>query len=151
MPLQKMIGAAFFAALIGILSQLSLPIGAVPHTLQVFAVVLAGVVMGPRYGALSVVVWILLGFFGIPVFAMAQAGPSIVLGPLGGFMIGFVVQAFVCGFCRLSAGTLFRRVGIALLSLCIVYLIGAVWFTATYTYLLQKPMTLSQALSLIHI
>ena len=73
MPLQKMIGAAFFAAIISVLSQFVIPVGAVPHTLQVMAVVLAGVVLGPKYGALSVFLWILLGSFGLPVFAMGQA------------------------------------------------------------------------------
>lgn len=85
MSLRRMTAIAIFAALLAVCSQFFLPIGPVPHTLQIFAITLAGIVLGAKDGAASVVVWILLGSFGLPVFAMAQAGPAVVFGPLVGF------------------------------------------------------------------
>lgn len=67
MSIQKMTGVAVFAALVAVFSQMSLLIGPVPHTMQIFAVTLAGVVLGPKRGVLSIVVWELLGAFGLPV------------------------------------------------------------------------------------
>ena len=97
MSIQKMTGVAVFAALVAVFSQMSLLIGPVPHTMQIFAVTLAGVVLGPKRGVLSIVVWELLGAFGLPVFAMAHGGLTSSLGPLVGFFIGFVIHAYVCG------------------------------------------------------
>jgi biotin transport system substrate-specific component len=144
MPLKKMIGAAFFAAIISVLSQFVIPIGAVPHTLQVLAAVLAGVVLGPFYGAVSVVVWIFLGAFGLPVFAMGQSGLGVVFGPLGGFLMGFVVEAFVCGYCHPEKSWI-RAILIGLASIALVYAIGIAGFMAAFKWLLNKPMTLTQA------
>lgn len=59
--------AAIFAALMGILSQFSVPIGAVPVTLQTLIASLAGIVLGRKWGTVSVAVWILVGVFGVPV------------------------------------------------------------------------------------
>ena len=97
MSIQKMTGVAVFAALVAVFSQMSLLIGPVPHTMQIFAVTLAGVVLGPKRGVLSIVVWELLGAFGLPVFAMAHGGLTSLLGPLVGFFIGFIIHAYVCG------------------------------------------------------
>ena len=95
MSIQKMTGVAVFAALVAVFSQMSLLIGPVPHTMQIFAVTLAGVVLGPKRGALSIVVWELLGAFGLPVFAMAHGGLTSLFGPLVGFFIGFIIHAYV--------------------------------------------------------
>jgi biotin transport system substrate-specific component len=69
----------------------------VPITGQTFAVLLAGALLGPRRGALSVLAYILEGLAGLPVFAQGKAGPLALAGPTGGYLIGFVVAAYVVG------------------------------------------------------
>jgi biotin transport system substrate-specific component len=149
MPLQKMVGAAFFAAIIAVLSQFAIPIGSVPHTLQVMAVTLAGVVLGPRYGALSVLLWILLGAFGLPVYTMSGSGLGVLFGPLTGFFWGFVIQAWICGFCRISDARhkreWVRAFLLGALAILIVYIAGVLGFMAYFTFLLHKSMTVFQA------
>ena len=145
MPLQKMIGAAFFAAIISVLYQFFIPIGTVPHTLQVFAVTLAGVVLGPVYGAVSVIVWILLGIFGVPVFTMGQAGVGVLFTPLGGFIVGFIFQGWICGYCSLRQQSWLKAASIGVFSVLVVYSIGVLGFMAACRWILQKPVTLWQS------
>src|SRR3989441_10161283 len=86
-----------------------LPFTPVPGTLQVLPVLLAGALLGARAGAASPALYLLSGVAGLPVFALAGAGPGYMLGPTGGYLIGFVGAAYVTG--SLLAG--FRRPGLA--------------------------------------
>ncbi|MFO7244158.1 MAG: biotin transporter BioY [Actinomycetes bacterium] len=70
----------------------------VPITLQTFAVLLAGAVLGPWRGAAAVIVYLALGTAGLPIFSGHRAGPAMFVGPTGGFLIGFVFAAFVTGW-----------------------------------------------------
>jgi biotin transport system substrate-specific component len=145
MSIRNMAGAALFATLLSVISQFSFPIGVVPHTLQVFAIVLSGLVMGPKYGPLSVVIWLLLGTFGVPVFSMGHSGLATFINPTGGFLVGFVVQAWICGYCR--ERRLPWALLIAVVSLIAAYIIGLAGFMASFAWLLQKPMTLVQGVA----
>ena len=82
MATRSMILAGLFAALIAISSQFSIFIGPVPHTLQIIFVLLAGLVLGDRWGLAAVGVWVALGLLGLPVFAQGRAGLGGV-GPAG--------------------------------------------------------------------
>lgn len=87
-----------FAAVISIMSQLSIPLPTgVPITLQTFAVALAGYVLGAKLGTGSVLVWLFIGTIGMPVFANMRSGPEMILGYTGGFLIAFPIMAFSCG------------------------------------------------------
>lgn len=88
---------ALFAAFCAVCSQLTIPIQPVPITLGTFAVLLAGGFLGSRYGLMSIVIYLLLGAAGVPVFSMMRSGISVIMGPAGGFIIGFAVMAFVTG------------------------------------------------------
>lgn len=88
---QTMVRIGIFTAVIVILSQISIPMpSGVPITLQTFAIALAGVILGWRYGLLSILIYILLGAVGIPVFANFQGGLSRLVGMTGGFIWGFI-------------------------------------------------------------
>ena len=90
---------ALFTALIAVLAQISIPLpGGVPLTLQTLAVPLAGIVLGPRRGTFSTLLYVLLGAIGIPVFANFTGGLGIVLGVTGGFIISFPIMALFAGF-----------------------------------------------------
>lgn len=94
---QKLILCALFAAMTAVLSQIAIPIGPVPVNLATFAVYCAGAILGAKMGAVSMAVWALLGVVGIPVFTMFRSGPGTLLGPTGGFILGYVVAAFLIG------------------------------------------------------
>jgi len=78
-------------------ASIPLPISPVPLTLQTLTVLLAGGLLGRAWGPVSVGVYLLVGVAGIPVFAGGEAGPGILLGFKGGYLVGFVVAAFLTG------------------------------------------------------
>jgi len=87
-----------FTAIISALAQISIPMPyGVPMTLQTFVIPIAGIILGPKNGTLSALTYILLGAFGMPVFAGFTGGLSIVLGPTGGFILSFPMMAFAAG------------------------------------------------------
>ncbi len=149
MAIRYMVLAGLFAALIAISSQVAIPIGPVPHTLQVFFVMLAGLVLGGRWGFTSVAVWVLLGLFGLPVFAQGKAGLPVLVGPTGGFLVGFMLCAFVVGWLTEQARvSVVKTICSMLLGLAVVYIFGLAGFMASFAYFLQKPMSWSQAMTL---
>ena len=87
---------ALFAALSGIGGFIRIPIPYVPLTLQTLMVMLSGLVLGGRLGALSQLVYILVGLMGMPIFAQG-GGPAYVLQPTFGYLLGFVCGAYVIG------------------------------------------------------
>lgn len=144
-----MVLTGLFAALIAISSQLSIPIGPVPHTLQVFFVMLAGLILGGRWGFTSVAVWVALGAFGLPVFAQGKAGAVHLLGPTGGFLLGFALCALLVGKLTERASLGYgRTLLVLLLGLGVVYAVGLAGFMASFAYFLHKPMTLDKAMTL---
>ena len=89
-----MVYIAVFAVLIAICSWISIPT-TVPFTLQTFAVFLAVGVLGGKRGSLSVLIYILLGAVGIPVFAGFSGGFGVLLGQTGGYIVGFLFSALL--------------------------------------------------------
>ncbi|MHA6261080.1 biotin transporter BioY [Sporosarcina sp. CAU 1771] len=96
--LRMMIISALFAAIIGVLAQVTVPLPLVPITGQTLAIGLAATILGSRYGTLSVLVYLSLGAIGLPVFAQMKGGLGILFGPTGGYLIGFIPTAFVIGY-----------------------------------------------------
>ncbi|MBA4397198.1 MAG: BioY family transporter [Syntrophus sp. (in: bacteria)] len=95
--LRGMVYASMFGALTAVGAYIMIPLPPVPITMQTLFVSLAGALLGGTLGALSQVVYILLGVIGLPVFAGGKAGAGVLLGPTGGYLIGFVVGAWVIG------------------------------------------------------
>jgi len=89
-------GSLFVAALAQV--SLPLPFTPVPITGQTFAVLLVGAVLGARRGAASLVLYLLEGSLGLPVFANGTNGLARLLGPTGGYLIGFVAAAWIVGY-----------------------------------------------------
>jgi len=96
--LKGLILASIFVAITAILAQVQVQLWIVPFSGQTLAVGLAGTILGSRYGALSMVGYLLVGLIGIPVFAGLSGGPHVVFGPTGGYIIGFIASAFVIGW-----------------------------------------------------
>lgn len=143
MKIKDMLLTGIFAALVIISSYVVIPIGPVPHSLQPFAVMLSGFILGPKLGALSIITWIVLGSLGLPVFNQGQSGIAMLAGPTGGFILSFVVVAYLSGyFTRKYYSEAFTGNFLYLaLTMVICYIIGGLGFKLSFAYFLQKPMT----------
>lgn len=93
----NMVYIAMFAALIAICSIIAIPIGAVPITLQTAAVYLTAGILGWKRGTISVLIYLLLGTVGLPVFSGGRSGFGTLMGPTGGYLIGWILSAIVIG------------------------------------------------------
>lgn len=116
---------ATLVALIGAGAWISIPFVPVPLTLQTFFVLLSGVLLR-RWGFLPPLCYLLLGALGLPVFHNGLAGVGVLLGPTGGFIVGFVLAGLVAGFAYERRERPVRMAGLALGGLA-VYLCGAGW------------------------
>ncbi len=99
MTIKQIILAGLCTAVTAILAQFTIvvPFSPIPITLQVLAVSLSGVLLGAKSGAISQLAYVLLGICGLPVFAGLESGIGVILGPKGGYIIGFPFMAFVTG------------------------------------------------------
>lgn len=86
------------AALTSIAAQIAVPLLPVPMTMQTLAVLLVGVSLGAVRGALSMVLYAVLGIVGLPVFSDASSGFAVIAGPTGGYIVGFVFAAAFTGW-----------------------------------------------------
>ena len=128
---RKMAMAALFAALTGILSQISIPLpGMVPLSLATLAVYLAAIVLDWKEAFLSQAVYLLLGAVGVPVFS-GFGTLSRLTGPTGGYLAGYAACALAAGLILRAAG---RRPLWCVLALAAgtaaCYLLGTVWYVA---------------------
>jgi biotin transport system substrate-specific component len=95
--IKDMVLIAVMTAVICVLGPLSLPIGPVPISLTNFAVLLTIYVLGMKRGTISLLLYILLGLVGLPVFSGFTGGPAKLFGPTGGYIIGFIPMALIAG------------------------------------------------------
>jgi len=96
--LRMTVYASLLAALIAAGAYLALPIGPVPIVLQNFFIFLSGLLLGPRWGAASVGVYLMAGALGLPVFAGGIGGIGRFAGPTGGYLLGYLPAVFVIGW-----------------------------------------------------
>lgn len=121
---------ALWVALIALGAFIKIPVPVVPFTLQLPFVLLAGAMMGPRKGMGCVLVYIVLGLVGVPLFAEG-GGPAYLFKPTFGYLIGFAFGALVVGFLLRRPKLTYRRCLVAhLTGLGVVYLFGVVWLWA---------------------
>jgi len=126
--------SALFAALTaaGALVAVPLPFSPVPVTLQTLFTYLAVLLLGGRLAALSQLVYVLLGCAGLPVFAGMRGRIGVLLGPTGGYLLGFVVGALAGGIVA-EAGppSRKRRLLSSVLATAVIYALGALWLAVT--------------------
>lgn len=126
--IHRLVWTALMAALIGAGAYANLPIGPVPVSMQTFFVTLAGFVLGPRRGALAVALYLLAGTAGLPVFAGGKSGLGHLIGPTGGFLIGFMAMAFLSGLARTDEGIAWARGFVfGILGMAVLFAFGLVW------------------------
>ena len=123
---------AVCAALIAICSWISIP-STVPFTLQTFAVFCVLSLLGGKRGTVSIVIYILLGAVGMPVFAGFTGGIGILLGTTGGYIIGFVLMGLLFWLAeRFFGNALPVRIVSMLAGLLVCYAFGTGWFLWVY-------------------
>lgn len=145
--LKDMLYSTIFTALICVLSPLSIPLipPLAPITGQTLGVMLAGTILSTKQTALCIATYILLGAFGLPVFANGQSGLVTILGPWGGFLLGFLLGGMVISLLRGKNHNFSRTVISCILGgIVVVYLVGIPWMSLVTTgSLLSMPILTS--------
>ncbi len=123
---------ALFAVLMSVCAWISVPM-AVPFTLQTFAVFAALGTLGGRRGTWAVLVYLLMGAVGLPVFSGFQGGPGVLLGATGGYILGFAASALLYWLVTARLGTSLPVTALAMaLGLAVCYAFGTAWFLNVY-------------------
>lgn len=146
--------AVGFAALTGVAAQVRvpLPFTPVPITLQTFAVLLAGLVLGGRVGGMSQAIYVAIGLGGVPWFTGGGAGVGHLLGPTGGYLVGFVAAAAVVGYVAdrfAAARELPVLVGVLFVAnFVVIYGFGLPWLYVWLTVAGGQAVSLGQLLTM---
>ncbi|MGX7418157.1 biotin transporter BioY [Carnobacterium gallinarum] len=126
--LKQLILNAEFAIMLAIIAQITIPFGPIPLTGQTFAVGMIATILGGWNAMISVCIYLLLGLIGIPVFAGFSSGLGALLGPTGGFLIGFIFNAFITGWLlEKTSFTLSWAVFANLIGALVTLLFGSIW------------------------
>ena len=120
---------ALFSVIICVCSWISIPM-TVPFTLQTFAIFCALLILGGKHGTTAIVLYVLMGLVGLPVFAGFRSGAAALAGPTGGYILGFIL----CGlFYWLFEKRVKARWFLLAIGNIICYIFGTAWFVYVYT------------------
>ena len=141
MKTKDLVLCAMFVALIAVGAFIKIPVPVVPVTLQFLFTMLAGLLLGPVNGALAVVVYIVLGLIGLPIFTQG-GGPGYIFQPSFGYIIGFAVAAYVNGkIANAKTHPSYRRLlGANFLGLFIVYAFGMIYYYVISNFYLNSSI-----------
>lgn len=129
---KELILCSIFAAIISILSQISIPLPftTVPLTMQILAVAITGLILGSKLSTISVLIYLLLGCIGIPVFAQFSGGVGILFGPTGGYLLGLPLMVYIIGLAKdKSSSTIITFLSL-IVGLISVYITGTLMFAS---------------------
>ena len=131
MPIEKlrwMVLASLMAALTAVGAYIHVPIGPVPIVLSTLFVLLSGLLLGSRWGLVSMVLYLFVGAIGIPVFSGGRGGFAHFLGPTGGYLFGYVLASWVTGFiAERSRGILILEILSVVVGSLVIYGLGVPW------------------------
>lgn len=139
--ISRILGWVSFVILtsLGAFVRIPLPFTPVPITLQTFFVLLSGAFLGSRLGLSSQLGYILLGILGLPIFSGAGRGLLYLLGPTGGYLLGFILASFFMGrFIRCVQNNFFSVFLLFCVGDFILLMCGVVWLKLTFGYSLIK-------------
>ena len=138
---KSIVYCGLFTALIAIGAFIKIPIPVVPFTLQYLFTMMAGLLLGSKLGALSVALYMLLGLMGLPVFAEG-GGIWYVFKPSFGYIIGFIVGAYVTGYIaeKMKKKGIINYLGANLAGLFFVYAIGMIYYYIIGNYVVDSPI-----------
>ena len=125
----QMAVTALMAAVMCVLGPLTVPIGAVPISLANFVICLTVWLLGPKFGTLSVAVYLCIGLIGVPVFSGYGAGLAKLAGPTGGYLVGYLLLALIGGLFieKRNGNPVVSGIGLVLGDAA-CYVLGTAWF-----------------------
>ena len=136
---------AMMAALTAVCAWITVPFSIVPFTLQTFGVFLSLSLLGGRRGTAAIVLYLCLGLVGLPVFAGFSGGIGPLLGPTGGYLVGFAATGLVYWAVTARLGEKPAvKLAALVLGLAVCYAFGTLWFIRVYT----EPTTVAATLML---
>ncbi|NBK96486.1 MAG: biotin transporter BioY [Erysipelotrichia bacterium] len=142
LSIKSMCLCSLFAVLIAVGAFIKIPISIVPITLQTLFVVLAGIILGKRDAFISVLLYIVIGLIGIPVFANG-GGIAYVLQPSFGYLLGFMLVAYFIGYFSESVEkSVIKLIVIAFLGMLLIYCIGMLYFALIQHFYYELDFTL---------
>ena len=127
---------AVMTAVTCVLAPMSIPVGDVPITLTNLVVYFSLYLLGWKRGSLSVLVYILIGMVGVPVFSGFSGGLGKLAGPTGGYILGFLVMALVAGWVMDHSRSRAIHLGGMILGTAVCYALGTAW----YCFLTHNPL-----------
>ncbi len=132
MKIKELNRIAMTAAFMAVCAWINIP-GPVPHTLQIFAVCMTAGLLGSKRAAASVLIYIIIGAIGLPVFSGGRSGIGTIIGETGGYIVGFLPMAWVLGkvYEQKRKSMPVYIVGI-ISGLCLCYLCGILWSVLVY-------------------
>lgn len=143
---RDLIITALFTSLTAVGGFISIPLGPIPITLQTLFVVLSGLILGAKLGALSQITYVILGLIGLPVFSGGSGGLSSVISPTFGFLMSFIVAAYVIGKLTEKNKSLSKIIYSVILGSIVIYAIGVPYFYFIFTNYLGKNINFYSAL-----
>jgi biotin transport system substrate-specific component len=142
LQLKRMVYAALMAALTAAGAYIAIPIGPVPIVLQNLFVMLAGLLLGGRWGGISIGVYLVAGALGLPVFAGGTGGIGKFVGPTGGYLLGFVAAAYLIGMIsERGRGRVMVDVLAMVAGTAVIYAFGVPWLKVITGMSLSKAIT----------
>ena len=143
---RDLIITALFTSLTAVGGFISIPIGTVPITLQTLFVILSGLILGARLGTLSQITYVILGLIGVPIFAGGTGGLTSVVSPTFGFLLSFIVAAYVIGKLTEKNKSVSNIIYSVILGSFVIYVIGVPYFYFIFTKYLGKSINFYSAL-----
>ena len=113
-------------------AQIQIPFYPIPVTLQDMTVILLAVAFGWRISALTVLLYLAEGFVGLPVFAEFKAGPMVLFGTTGGYLLGFLAASFIVGYLsqRNWSNKIFTTLLMVIAGNAVIFILGVSWLSA---------------------
>lgn len=146
MTTKRMTRIALCAALLAPCAWLSVPTQP-PFTMQTFGIFLTLLLLGAKDGTIAIGLYILLGALGVPVFSGFNGGMGALIGPTGGYIVGFLLICLIFGLlCGKGAGLWLKALAL-LLGLAVCYAFGTLWFVKVYGDM-KGPISTLSALSM---
>lgn len=139
----QMTVCALMAAVTCVLGPISIPVGPIPISLTMVAIFMAVFLLGPVYGSISYVIYFLLGLVGLPVFSGGAGGLGKVVGPTGGYLIGFLFLAIITGiFIQKFPDKWYMILLGMIIGDAVNYIFGTAWFVISTGNTLQRALEL---------
>lgn len=144
---KNIILVALFAALTAVGAFIKIPIGPAPISLQFFFTALAGILLGPYLGALSQLIYVVLGLIGLPIFT-SGGGPSYIFTPSFGYLLGFIAAPLIIGkiFYAVPKASFLRSFTACFLGVLALYVIGVPYMFMILRCVMHTNMSFAQTL-----